>query len=147
MGRSQIVGNSGNTAEVASDGSQLMQLTGSNMIQPTEIQSRYATTIQTHNAVSVGASSSSNSSWIDCDGFTDLAITLKNDAVTTAVVDIDWSHDGTTQHGRDISSPIPSGTGIVRSATTPIKGRYARISVFNGDTISHTMSAWAYLKA
>jgi hypothetical protein len=33
MARNQIVGNSGNTAEVASDGSQLMQLTGSKVVE------------------------------------------------------------------------------------------------------------------
>jgi hypothetical protein len=33
MARNQIVGNSGNTAEVGPDGSQLMQLTGSKLVE------------------------------------------------------------------------------------------------------------------
>jgi exoribonuclease II len=36
--RSQMVGNSGNTAEVNSDGSQLMQLTGSNVGYSTDVK-------------------------------------------------------------------------------------------------------------
>lgn len=121
-------------------------LTGSIVIQPIDIQSRLASTIQTHNAVSVGATSgNSQGSWFDCDGFTDIAINLMNDAGTANQVNIDWSTDGTNQHGSE--TPLGSSPLRYRSAVTSIKARYARVTLFNTDASAHTMSAWAYLKA
>jgi hypothetical protein len=116
-----------------------------NSIMPIDIQSRYAQTIQTHNAVSVATTATSASSWIDCDGFDKIAGTLKNDATTTSNITIDWSNDGATVHGTE--NIIVNGTGTTRAGIQDVKARYARISVYNGDTVSHTMSAWIYLKA
>jgi hypothetical protein len=114
-------------------------------IMPIDIQSRLATTIQTHNAVSVATVSSSQSSWIDTDGFTDIAVSLLNDASFSCYVDIQWSSDGSTYQGLD--SGVISGTLTRKSASVPTKMRYARIVAGNNDTVSHTMSSFAYLKA
>jgi hypothetical protein len=118
-----------------------------NSIIPIDIQSRYAQTIQTHNAVSVGSSNGySDSSWIDADGFDKIAITMKNDAGTSSYVDIHWSHDGANRIGIEFGV-IPSNVNAEKSAITDIKARYVRVRVVNADTIAHTMTAYAYLKA
>jgi hypothetical protein len=119
------------------------KLTGSNIKQPTDLQARLQTTIQTHNAVSVAASAWSSSAWIDMDGFDRVAITMLNDASTTSSITIDWSNDGTTIHGNESAG---NDTKKQRAVEYAIKARYARINLNNGDTVAHTMSAWAYLK-
>jgi hypothetical protein len=124
---------------------QPVNITGSDVMQPVEIQGRYAQTIQTHNAVNVGASGTSNSTWIDCNGFDRLAGTMKNDASTNSSINVFWSNDGVTTHGNE--TVVAQNTLNLKSFETPIKSRYAMVVVSNSDTIAHTMSAWAYLKA
>lgn len=119
----------------------------SDIIQPVDVQAHYQQTIQTHNAVSVPTVAwSIQSSYMDCDGFDKIAINMINDAGTTASANIIWSTDGVTQHGED-SGVIPSNATQRKSAITDIKARYAKVSIYNSDTISHTISAWAFLKA
>jgi hypothetical protein len=120
-------------------------IVGSEAIIPTDDQNRLQTTIQTHNAVSVATVAWSLGSWIDTDGFDKIAINLKNDANTSSQVNVDWSADGSTQIGTE--ALLSSGTSNIRSGITDTKARYARFGIYNGDTIAHTMSAWAYLKA
>jgi hypothetical protein len=118
----------------------------STIIVPIDIQSRLASTIQTHNAVSVGISGLSNSSWIDTDGFSDVAISLINDAATATTVDLNWSSDGATQQG--FETLLSSSTNRRRSGSTSTKMRYLQVVLNNGDaSLAHTMSAYAYLKA
>jgi hypothetical protein len=123
-----------------------VKTSSSDIIQPVDIQSRLQTTIQTHNAVSVAAGSTSQSAWIDCAGYDKIALNLKNDASTSSLGHIYWSTDGVNAHGFD-NSVLPSNTTSVKSGITDVKARYARIDIHNGDTVAHTMSAWAYLKA
>jgi hypothetical protein len=114
-------------------------------IQPVEIQSRYASTIQTHNAVSVGASSWSYSSWYDCDGFDKVGVKMKNDASTPTALNIQWSDDNsTTMYDEAL---VGSGTPNTKGAISDIKGRYARIGILNNDTVAHTVSSSMYLKS
>jgi hypothetical protein len=125
-------------------------LTGSNIAQPVDIQARLSQTIQTHSGVSVAPSGNSAgnyaSTWIDCDGFDKIGITLNNDAATSSNIDIYWSNDNSAIHGRE-QNVIPSGTLAIRAGITDVKARYARVYVFNNDAAPHTFSAWAYLKA
>lgn len=121
------------------------KIVASDIQQPVEIQGRYATTIQTHNAVNILASGSSvSTTWIDCNGFSELAITLLNDAGTNSAIDIQWSNDGTALHGKDY---LAGSTPQHKAMSVPIKARYAKVQLWNNDTVAHTMSAWAYLKA
>lgn len=116
------------------DGRYDVQLTGSN-----------AKTIQTHNAVSLAASSiSSNPTFIDCNGFKELAVTVMNDATTSSTVELYWSNDNVTVHGTEILAS--ANTAKWRVGSTPIKARYLKVNLQNGDAAAHTMSAWAYLK-
>ncbi|PLR84657.1 hypothetical protein CVD25_01080 [Bacillus canaveralius] len=125
---------------------QPVELSGSSIMNPVDIQARYAATMQTHNAVSVGASATSSSSWIDTQGFDKIAATLINDASTSSNVTLSWSNDGVSNHG-DMSDFMPSGTQQRKAAITEIRARYVRVNVVNSDTVAHTMSAWVYLKA
>lgn len=120
------------------------KINGSDVMLPIDVQGHYQSTIQTHNAVSILASSGSNGGWIDCAGFDTIAITVMNDAVTQSYIDIQWSHDGVNQQGLDSSV---ADSQQYKAMSVPTKGRYARIRIGNGDTVAHTMSAWAYLKA
>jgi hypothetical protein len=123
-----------------------MQLSGSNIIQPSDIQSHLQTTIQTHNAVSVGANGWSESSWLDTDGFDKIAFTLLNDSTTNSSAQIIWSNDGINKHGVEAVAFTTGDVGK-RSGISDLKARYCKLSLNNADAIAHTMSAWAYLKA
>lgn len=104
-------------------------------------------TIQTQNGVSIPASGTNASSWIDCSGFSTIAITMQNDANTSCYGDINWSHDGVTYHSSEYAI-IPSNTTNKKAVSTAIKARYARVVLNNGDsTTAHVMSGWAYLLA
>lgn len=128
------------------NGSLLVTLDGANGVIPTNLMYHEQQTIQTHNAVSVATGAwSDQTSWMDCDGFTEIALTLKNDASTSCRGQIMWSNDGTNQHG--VEEPILSAAGMFRAGGTSIKARYAKVTIQNGDTAAHTMSAWAFLKA
>ena len=125
-----------------------VQLTGSNIPEaqaiPYQIVKRKQTTIQTHNQVSVGASTGSNSAWIDCNGFDKVAFTLLNDTTASNQANADWSNDGINVHAQEVI--LATSTQKERPTITDTKARYVRFYVYNGDTVAHIMSAWAYLK-
>lgn len=128
--------------------STLTHTTGSDIIAPIEIQSRIASTIQTHNAVSIPLSGNSiTASFIDMDGFDKVAFTILCDnGTSTYSMNIMWSNDGTSQHGYE--SVLSVAAGVNRQAITDIKSRYMKVQVANADaSAAHTFSAWAYLKA
>lgn len=113
----------------------------------TSIISRKQTTIQTHNGVTVALSGwTAESGYHDADGFTDLALTMTSDANVANAAQVLWSNDGINQHGQEYI--ITSATHQYSAGTVPIKARYFKITVNNGDgAASHVMNAWAYLKA
>lgn len=108
--------------------------------------SRQQKTVQLFNAVSMPATNgSSTSSWIDTQGFVDLAYTFASDASGNNNTDIYWSHDGINIHGYEVG--LTTSTSRNRAYHTPIKARYMRAVIYNTDASPKTMSAWAYLKA
>jgi hypothetical protein len=115
----------------------------SQYIQPVDVQARYSQTIQTHNAVSVGASSWSLGSWVEVSGFDKLGVTVLNDAVTNNSFTVHWSNDGTNQHGQESVSP---SADKYRASEISVKAKYVKLNLKNDDTIAHTMSAWLYAK-
>jgi hypothetical protein len=118
----------------------------STIIKPVDIQARYAQPIQTHNAVSVGASSSVSGTWVDTSGFSEIGVTMLNDSATNSGAFIQFSNDGVTLHGEDVINTITSNNQQRKSGSKPISARYARLVLINGDTVAHIMSAWMYLK-
>lgn len=123
-----------------------INVNASAVIQPVDVQARYTQTIQTQNGQAVGASTFHDSSWIDCNGFDRIAITVLNSGATANHVHLHWSHDGSALHGMD-SNMIPSTVDQYRAGETLVKARYVRVRLNNGHTAPVTMSAWAYLKA
>jgi hypothetical protein len=124
-----------------------VNVASSDIIVPTDKQSGLQKTIQTHNAVSVALSSNSlQSTWVDCDGFDKLAVTLLNGTVGQMSADVYWSNDGTNNHG--FTKDVVNINSTLGSGVTDIKARYVKLAVVNGDsTAAHIMSAWAYLKS
>lgn len=124
-----------------------MKLSESEIILPTDEQANFNQTIQTHtNATVAPSGGTSDSTWIDCDGFDKIALTLSNSAATTSFAHIHWSNDGTNAHGQD-TKILPDSTDQNRAIETSVKARYARIRAVNMDTTPRTMNVWAYLKA
>jgi hypothetical protein len=134
-----------------SNGSINMQLTGSNMIQPVDIQARLSQTIQTHSGVVVAPAGNGVGAYFDCDGFDKVGITFSCSTAPTAndklYINVDWSNDGTSHHGLEVM-PVKMVINLTRSAgILEVKARYCRIVVVNVDTPPHTVNAFAYLKA
>lgn len=140
-----LYGKTGYQAEVTADGNQKTALSESAVILPVDIQARYQQTIQTHTGASVTPSGWLPSTAIDTSGFSEIGITIFNDATTSNSVVLEWSHDGVTKHGGEIV--LASSARKDGAVTVPTKARYVKVSLNNGDTAPHTMSAWAYLKA
>jgi hypothetical protein len=116
-------------------------------IVPVDLQARLASTIQTHNAVSVPLSTSSTStSWIDTDGFCDVSVTLMNDANATNQVNILYSHDGITTQGEEVI--LANAARQRGKASVKLGARYIKIWINNTDaSVAHIMSAWVYLQS
>lgn len=123
-----------------------VQIAGSSIMQPVDIQNHLQTTIQTHNAVSVAAGATSSGAWIDSNGYDKVAVNVKSDASTTYNVNVDWSTDGgTTQTGS--TTVVASSASFTKTGIVDTQARYLRVTIVSGDVAAHTMSAWAYLKA
>lgn len=105
----------------------------------------YTKSINTHNNESVAASSSSVSEWIDVDGYNEVGIVFANDTSTNSLVNVGWSNDGTSTHGRE--ELLTTSSSKFRSASTKTKAKYIRLEPYNGDSASHSMTLWAYLKS
>jgi hypothetical protein len=105
------------------------------------------TSILTQNAVSISASGTSNSAFYDTYGYSDIAVTMINDASTSSSGSLKWSHDPSGAPVVMDDTIIASNTLNRKGAITSTKARYVQVSIANGDTASHTMSAWIYLKA
>lgn len=132
------------TESVGVTGTANVQVTASTIMQPVDLQNRLTSTIQTHNAVAVSPSTASiPSTWMDCNGFDQLALTLKNDASSNFTATIYWSNDNSNIHGSETA--VNAVVGSQFAARTPIKARYAKVAPYNNDTVSHTISAWSYL--
>lgn len=124
-----------------------VEIYGSNIMQPVEIQGHLQTAIQTHNAVSVGPTNgTASSAWMDTNGYDQVALTLMNDAGVSSSGTLQWSYDGTNIHGEE-TVLAAGGTARYRTASTDTKARYVRVILTNPDAAAHTMSAWLYLKA
>lgn len=96
--------------------------------------------------VSVNLDSYYESGWIDVQGFNQVGFAIKNDGATSSAMDLDWSYDGKTAHGKDLYV-IPSAETVLRAGHTDIKAPYMRVIVKNRDKLApHVMSAYAYLK-
>lgn len=123
-----------------------VSIKGSDIMQPVDIQSIYAQTVQGQNGTIIAPSTTNNSSFIDVFGFSEVAITLLlTGGSGNSKIECRWSHDGVNLHGWE--EVLGNGTGTLRAVNVPIKARYISLSVVNGDTVPRTCSVWMYLKA
>lgn len=114
--------------------------------QNVQVKGSSSKTVQTHDRVNVPLNgNNTNTDWILADGFTQLCVTMKNDAFTSSQVNVLWSNDGITQHGLD-DGMVPTASVDARAANTRVKAKYFKLQVFNKDAAAaHVMSCWAYL--
>ncbi|MGF9741587.1 hypothetical protein ABEX38_29910 [Priestia megaterium] len=123
-------------------------ITGSDIMQPVEIQGRLSQVVQAQNAVSVPANNWNNSSFIDCAGFDSITVNVVVDNISAnAFVECGWSNDGVNIHGKTLLS---SGMSAALQGTfvAPVGLRYARVQIKNQDaTNARTVSALVNMKA
>lgn len=123
---------------------------------PMEIQSRRTKLIQTHNAVSIAANSTSVSSWIQLDNpntgeaYNTIAISASMSGGTGMDINAEWSFDGTNYFASHIyvTNQFYSGVNSVVSFEVPVCAPYFRVYAKNKDaTNAKTTTIYAYLKA
>jgi len=120
---------------------------GSDVQLPIEIQGRVAQTIQTHNAVSIGANAWSSSAYLDGSGFSTICVTANMASGTGMSVVVDFSHDG-VNYFSGVTVYDSTANTFAPSVEIPLSARYFRVGVKNKDaTNAKTTSAYAYLKA
>jgi len=119
---------------------------GSDVMQPIEIQGSLTQTIQTHNALSIGANAWSSSSWIDATGFSKICATASMVSGTGMTIVVDFSHDG-VNYFSGVTVYDSTGNSFAPSTDMPISAKYVRVGVKNKDaTNAKTTSAYAFLK-
>lgn len=121
------------------------QIVQSDVMVPTEIQGNYQTTNQFFNNVTIAPSAQQSSTWIDTNGFTDVAITLLCSVQSKMTLEVDWSNDGITKHGYE--GIYADAVVTRRAAITSTKARYVMVTVKNGDVAPVIVNTFTYLKA
>jgi hypothetical protein len=102
-------------------------------------------TIHAVDNVSVPASGTHRSEWIDLDGYEAIAVTFLNDAATANTGMFEWSHDG--ENAFIAVASMANATSKERVGTAPAYARYFRLALVNGDAAAHNMSAYVYARA
>jgi hypothetical protein len=125
---------------------QRVKISESEIAVPTDQQVKYSKTIQTHTNVAVGPSAFSVGTWIDTEGFSEIGLTVTSNTAQNAGVNIGWSNDGITNHGRQ-NGVITLGTSA-QDGSTDLKSRarYMQVTLNNQYTAPVTMNSFIYLK-
>lgn len=123
-----------------------VEVYGSNIQLPVDIQSHLTTTIQTQVAVTVAATTGVNLStaWVDTNGYTSISSTVRSDATHAMSLKLVWSNDGTNIHN---TQTVATGTGFDQGGVVDTRARYVKVQIENTDAAAHVMNAWVYLKA
>jgi hypothetical protein len=131
-----------------SNGAAQVTLAGSNVIQPMDIQARYAQTIQTHSVVNIPAYDRSYSQWVDVSGFNEIEISAIGQGDIFDCY-IEFSHDTNRVVMSDAYSYHHEGSQIDSEGgfSQKVKTRYVRIVIMNGSNSGVLVaSSWLYLK-
>lgn len=106
-------------------------------------------TVVTHVNATANATSGTygnySSSWIDTDGYDQVAVSFTKDGAEQMSVSVIWSADNTITHGQDWDVKITTKTQD--SIIVPTKLRYCKVYLYNLGTASHVVNSWAYLKS
>jgi hypothetical protein len=132
-----------------------VDLTTSEAIIPVDVQNHLTQSITALNAVALtvsgGATPTSTSSAITCDGFNEISIIQSSSVSHNGSFQIWWSFDNSTftlgesPSGDRIQN---NGTFGTRFATMPVRAPYCKIGITNADgTATPTVTANVYLKA
>jgi hypothetical protein len=124
--------------------SQYKKLANGDWAQLVELTGKVQKTIQTHNAVSVSASTGSSGAWIDTSGYSSVALSYLSDGSHTNNSNIQWSHDGVNIQTAEVGTSSANRQYGYARLGQPL-ARYVRVQLVNGDTVAHTMSGWLVL--
>jgi hypothetical protein len=119
----------------------------SDIIQPVDIQSRYAQTVQAHNTVNIPAYDRSYSQWIDVSGFNEIEITTIGQGDIFDCY-IEFSHDTNRVVFTDAFSYNNEGSQIDSEGafSQKVRTRYVRVIIMNPSSGVLVSSSWLYLK-
>jgi hypothetical protein len=147
---SQFVKEDGTPALMKGNVAPWFELKDSNIMQQTDLQRRYQKPINTHAGVTIPPASDSLSTWIDTNGYNEIAVNLKNDNGTAqSGIVLLWSTDGSNA---TITGAESLGTGGAawsnsRSVLTQTKARWVQVLARNVDAAApHTITTNTYLK-
>jgi hypothetical protein len=121
-------------------------ITGSDVMQPVDIQSHYQVTVANHAAVLVAPNAANSfATFTDTNGFDRLSFTQKSNVSLNGRVQIVWSNDGVSL---DSYENVQTNVAQYRSGEVGTKARYAKLHFDNLDaTTAQTISTTMYLKA
>lgn len=133
-----------------------VQFDQANAIMPVDVQNHLTQNITALNAVALtiagGATPTSTSSSIVCDGFITLNVIMHSSVSHNGLFQILWSYDNSSfniwELVQSANGNVNSGTYSDRWSTIPVRAPYCKIIAQNSDgTIAPTVSVYAYLQA
>jgi hypothetical protein len=123
------------------DGAANVQVAGSDVMLPTQMQAKLSTTIQTHTNTAVTMSGTNTSPYQDISGFTDIVASMTNSANATCTLELFWSHDGVNLNF--VETILASGARANGYGTSKRKARFVAVKLTNGDAAAgKTMNSW-----
>lgn len=118
----------------------------SDIMLPIERQASHHESLSVQTNVVVAPSANADSStWLPCDGFDKIAVSLKNSGAFASEVSVLFSHDNANIDG--IIDVLSNATPQYRSNEVPVCAPFFKIRVTNKHTAPATMSTKVLLKA
>ena len=115
------------------DGAANVQLAGSDVQVPTQMQGRLMKTVLAFNSSPIPANTyQTGGFYVDCDGFDKIIAGVSMTNGTGMNFTIDWSHDGVSYFANP-AALLYDGSSQAAIAETPVLARYARIGIKNKD--------------
>lgn len=113
---------------------------------PVERQGVHSERLSMNSGVVVSPSATNDSStWMSCEGFDKIAVTLKNSGSFNSSLEVLFSHDATNIDGA--FEVLPNDSAQYRAGEAPVCAHYFKFRVRNGHTAPATITTNALLKA
>lgn len=114
-----------------------------------QITGRTSNLIQSHNAVSIPASQSSETSTVySAIGYDQISLLIKLDSSINRTGWIVWVVDPNGAYWVGSEDVVATATSLTGYGRTSVKAPYFKVSIANGDTVlPHTVSSWVNLIA
>lgn len=121
-----------------------VEITGSNVQLPTEIQGRATKTQPAHQGILISPSGNNQSDFVEVGSYADIGIYTKANVSLPGRMQIIWSGDGVNNDSWEV---VNTGTAMHRPSLVAVKARFARIVYENQSTDTPvTVSSWMFLK-